>query len=159
MLTTGDVLEELGLDEQGDYDADEPMMPGRDDEFSDLEEDVYLEDIEDDDDDDEDNRVHYSSLHPPPGSFSDPSCPSGATGSTPPPSGAAGSAPSPNDAPGSGSDTLPCWSSTPTPFHPLAHRWVQRSTSQSLQLTRLSCSSPLLFSATLLSKAICMRRK
>lgn len=64
MLTTEDVLEELGLDEQGDYDADEPMMPGSDDEFSDLEEDVYLEDIEDDDDDD-DNRVHYSSLHPP----------------------------------------------------------------------------------------------
>ena len=51
MLTTEDVLEELGLDEQGDYDADEPMMPGSDDEFSDLE-DVYLEDREDDDDDD-----------------------------------------------------------------------------------------------------------
>ena len=109
MLTTEDVLEELGLDEQGDYDADEPMMPGSDDEFSDL------EDMEDDDNND-DNRVHYSSLHPPPGSFSDPSSPNGATGSTPPPSGAAGSAPSPNDAPGSGSDTLPCWSSTPTPF-------------------------------------------
>ena len=46
MLTTEDVLEELGLDEQGDYDADEPMMPGSDDEFSDLEEDVYLEDIQ-----------------------------------------------------------------------------------------------------------------
>ena len=104
MLTTEDVLEELGLDEQGD----EPMMPGSDDEFSDLEEDVYLEDIEDDDDD---NRVHYSSLHPPPGSSSN-----AATGSTPPPSGAVGSAPSPNDAPGSSSDTLPCWSSTPTPF-------------------------------------------
>ena len=51
-LTTEDVLEELELDEQGDYDADEPMMPGSDDELSDLEEDVYLEDVEDDDDDD-----------------------------------------------------------------------------------------------------------
>ena len=116
MLTTEDVLEQLGLDEQGDYDADEPMMPGSDDQFSDLEKDVYLEDIEDDDDNDDDNRVHYSSLHPTPGSFSDPSSPNGATGSTPPPSGAASSAPSPSDAPGSSSDTLPCWSSTPTPF-------------------------------------------
>ena len=39
------------LDEQGDYDADEPMMPGSDDELSDLEEDVYLDDVKDDDDD------------------------------------------------------------------------------------------------------------
>ena len=61
-------------------------------------------------------RVHYSSLHPPPGPFSDPLSPNGATGSTPPPSGEAGSALSPNYAPGSSSDTLPCWSSTPTPF-------------------------------------------
>ena len=35
MLTTEAVLEELGLD-QDDFDADEPMMPGSDDEFSDL---------------------------------------------------------------------------------------------------------------------------
>ena len=39
------------LDEQGDYDADEPTMPGSDDELSDLEEDVYLDDVKDDDDD------------------------------------------------------------------------------------------------------------
>ena len=48
-LTTEAVLQELGLED--DYDADEPMMPGSDDEFSDLE-DGYLEDVEDDDDSD-----------------------------------------------------------------------------------------------------------
>ena len=57
MLTTEDVLEELALEEQGDYDVDEPMMPGSDDEFSDLGEDVYLENIEDDDDDNDDNNL------------------------------------------------------------------------------------------------------
>ena len=36
MLTTEAVLEELGID-QGDFDADEPMMPGSDEEFCDLE--------------------------------------------------------------------------------------------------------------------------
>ena len=44
LLSTADVLE---LD-QGEFDDDEPMMPGSDDEF----EDVYLEDLEDDDEDD-----------------------------------------------------------------------------------------------------------
>ena len=43
LLTTEDVLEELELD--NDFDADEPVMPGSDDEFSDL------EDIDDDDED------------------------------------------------------------------------------------------------------------
>ena len=42
LLTAEDVLDELEL-EQDDFDADEPMMPGSDDEFSDL------EDVEDDD--------------------------------------------------------------------------------------------------------------
>ena len=45
-LTTEAVLQELGLEDN--YDADEPMMPGSDDEFGDLE-DGYLEDVEDDD--------------------------------------------------------------------------------------------------------------
>ena len=48
LLFTADVLEELELD-QGDFDDDELMMPGSDDEF----EDVYLEDLEDDEDDDD----------------------------------------------------------------------------------------------------------
>ena len=61
-LTTEDVLEELEL-EQDDFDADEPMMPGSDDEFSDLE-DGHLEDIEDDDDGD--NDICHSPSHPPP---------------------------------------------------------------------------------------------
>ena len=47
MLSTEAVLEELELDD--DFDVDEPMMPGSDDEFDDVE-DVYLEDVEDDDD-------------------------------------------------------------------------------------------------------------
>ena len=42
LLTAEDVLDELELEED-DFDADEPMMPGSDDEFSDL------EDVEDDD--------------------------------------------------------------------------------------------------------------
>ena len=42
-LTT-DVLDEL---EHEDFDVDEPMMAGSDDEFDDIE-DVYLEDVEDD---------------------------------------------------------------------------------------------------------------
>ena len=42
------VLEELELDD--DFDLDEPMMAGSDDEFDDIE-DVYLEDIEDNDND------------------------------------------------------------------------------------------------------------
>ena len=48
LLTTEAVLEELELE---DFDTDEPMMAGSDDEFDDIE-DVYLEDVEDDDDDD-----------------------------------------------------------------------------------------------------------
>ena len=47
LLSTEAVLEELELD---DFDIDEPMMAGSDDEFNDVE-DVYLEDVEDDDDD------------------------------------------------------------------------------------------------------------
>ena len=47
--TTEDGLEELKL-EQDDFDAEEPMMPGSDDKFSDLE-DGHLEDTEDDDGD------------------------------------------------------------------------------------------------------------
>ena len=45
-LSTEAVLQELGLedDDFDDYDADEPMMPGSDDEFGDL------EDEEDNDD-------------------------------------------------------------------------------------------------------------
>ena len=43
LLTTEDVLEEL----EDDFDVDEPMMPGSDDEFSDLED---IEDIDDDND-------------------------------------------------------------------------------------------------------------
>ena len=46
--STEAALEELELD---DFDVDEPMMAGSDDEFDDIE-DVYLEDVEDDDDDD-----------------------------------------------------------------------------------------------------------
>ena len=53
MLTTEAVLMELGLD-QDDFHADEPMMSGSDEEFSDL------EDVEDEDD----NRVCHSPLHP-----------------------------------------------------------------------------------------------
>ena len=56
------MLEELDLEED-DFD-DEPMMPGSDDEFSDLEE-VCLEDAENDNDDD-DNGVCHSLPHPPP---------------------------------------------------------------------------------------------
>ena len=41
LLTAEHMLDELEL-EQDDFDADEPMMPGSDDEFSDL------EDVEDD---------------------------------------------------------------------------------------------------------------
>ena len=48
LLSTEAVLEELELDD--DFDVDEPMMAGSDDEFDDV--DVYLEDVEDDDDDD-----------------------------------------------------------------------------------------------------------
>lgn len=44
LLTTEDVLEELDVCND-DFDADEPMMPGSDDEFSDL------EDVEDNSDD------------------------------------------------------------------------------------------------------------
>ena len=47
LLSTEAVLEELELDD--DFDVDEPMMAGSDDEFDDIE-DVYLEDVEDDDD-------------------------------------------------------------------------------------------------------------
>ena len=47
LLTTEDVLEELDVCND-DFDADEPMMPGSDDEFSDL------EDVEDNSDDDND---------------------------------------------------------------------------------------------------------
>ena len=56
LLSTADVLEELELD-QGDFDADEPMMLGSDDEFD----DVYLDNLEDEDDED-DNRDCYSPL-------------------------------------------------------------------------------------------------
>ena len=45
LLSTEAVLEELDLDE--DFDDDEPMMAGSDDEFDDIE-DVYLEDVDDD---------------------------------------------------------------------------------------------------------------
>ena len=48
LLSTEAVLEELELDD--DFDVDEPMMAGSDDEFDDIE-DVYLEDVEEDDDD------------------------------------------------------------------------------------------------------------
>ena len=44
LLSTEAVLEELELDD--DFDIDEPMMAGSDDNI----EDVYLEDVEDDDD-------------------------------------------------------------------------------------------------------------
>ena len=91
MLTTELALEELGLD-QGDFDADEPMMAGSDEEFSDFEDDVCLEDVEDDDEDD--IRVCHSPLHPPP---------SDTLGSS-----------FDNPLPGSSSDTLPCWTSTLT---------------------------------------------
>ena len=53
-LTLEAVLEELDLEED-DFD-DEPMMPGSDDEFSDLEE-VCLEDAENDNDDDDNGSV------------------------------------------------------------------------------------------------------
>ena len=46
LMTTEEVVDELQLSD--DFDADEPMMPGSDDEFSDL------EDIENDSDDDDD---------------------------------------------------------------------------------------------------------
>ncbi len=48
-LTAEAVLEELELELEHDLDVDEPMMPGSDDEFSDL------DDIEDDDDNDDDH--------------------------------------------------------------------------------------------------------
>ena len=54
LLTTEAVLEELELE---DFDTDEPMMAGSDDEFDNIS-DVYLEDVEDDDDDD--NSAHLS---------------------------------------------------------------------------------------------------
>lgn len=53
-LTLEAVLEELDLEED-DFDY-EPMMPGSDDEFSDLEE-VCLEDAENDNDDDDNGSV------------------------------------------------------------------------------------------------------
>ena len=56
LLTTEDVLEEL----EDDFDVDEPMMPGSDDEFSDL------EDIEDIDDDNDDNDSLDTPNPPPP---------------------------------------------------------------------------------------------
>ena len=56
LLTAEDVLEELELD-QDDFIDDESMMPGSDDEFSDL------EDVEDDSDDDSD---HHSFPDSPP---------------------------------------------------------------------------------------------
>ena len=63
MLSTA-VLEELDLDE--DFDDDEPMMIGSDDEFDDIE-DVYLEDVEDDDDDDSNSAAppHLPPNHTP----------------------------------------------------------------------------------------------
>ena len=47
-LTAEAVLEELELDD--DFDADEPMMAGSDDEFDDIDDDVNFEDMSDDDD-------------------------------------------------------------------------------------------------------------
>ena len=41
MLTTVAVLEKLGLD-QDDFDVDEPMISGSDEEFGNLEDDVYV---------------------------------------------------------------------------------------------------------------------
>ena len=49
LLSTEAVLEKLEFDD--DFDVDEPMMAGSDDEFEDVE-NVYLEDVEDDDDSD-----------------------------------------------------------------------------------------------------------
>ena len=49
LLSIEAVLEELEVDD--DFDVDEPMMAGSDNEFKDFE-DVYLEDVENDDDDD-----------------------------------------------------------------------------------------------------------
>ena len=64
LLTTEGVLEELDLED--DYDDDEPMMPGSDDEFSDL------EDVEDDDDNNDCDFPPPSSPNDQPGSgFSD----------------------------------------------------------------------------------------
>ncbi len=108
-LTAEAVLEELELELEHDLDVDEPMMPGSDDEFSDL------DDIEDDDDNDDD---HCSLPHSPAsGSSSD----IGHSPSHPPPSDTPGlnsdsvrhspSHSSPSDTP----DTLPCWTSTLTP--------------------------------------------
>ena len=109
LLSTADVLEELELD-QGDFDADEPMMLGSDDEFD----DVYLEDLEDEDDED-DNRDCYS---PPPsdtpGSSLNTPTLNGSPGSsshTPTPNGSSSNTPTPNGAPGTSSDTPPSWSS------------------------------------------------
>ena len=47
LMTTEEVVDELQLSDD-DFDADEPMMPGSDDEF------IDLEDIENDSDDDDD---------------------------------------------------------------------------------------------------------
>ena len=55
-MTTEEVVDELQLSDD-DFDVDEPMMPGSDDEFSDL------EDIENDSDDDDTSRTHCST-HP-----------------------------------------------------------------------------------------------
>ena len=110
LLSTADVLEELELD-QGDFDADEPMMLGSDDEFD----DVYLEDLEDEDDD-EDNRLCYS---PPPSDIPGSSLNTptlnrspGSSSHTPTPNGSSSYTPTPNGAPGTTSDTPPpSWSS------------------------------------------------
>ena len=61
LLSTEAVLEELELDD--DFDVDEPMMAGSDDEFDDVE-DVYLEDVEDDDDDDSNTQSSSSGSLP-----------------------------------------------------------------------------------------------
>ena len=86
LLTAEDVLDELEL-EQDDFDADEPMMPGSDNEFSDL------EDVEEDDNAyDTDSGDEIATPTPP----------------TPP-------TPPPRQTPSSNSDTLPTWSSTLKP--------------------------------------------
>ena len=152
LLSTADVLEELELD-QGDFDADEPMMLGSDDEFD----DVYLEDLEDEDD--EDNRDCYS---PPPSDIPGSNTPSlnrspGTSSHTTTPNGSSSYTPTPNGAPGTTSDTPPSSSSILTsvnvqPFNSLVGPKVAipESPSETFEL---------LFTPTLLSRAMCMLRK
>ena len=113
-LTAEAVLEELELND--DFDADEPMMAGSDDEFDDIDDDVNFKDMSDDD--------HSSEASAPP-HHPDSDDDEG------------------SEAPDS--DTPPSWSSTlkPVTITPSVHQWVLRLLFRSRHSTpSSSCSLP-----------------